>query len=158
MRRCFRKQRESGASAIEFALLLPWVIFLFVGAFDWGFYAHALISTENATRVAAIYAANLGGGSISEATACQLVLNELSISVNVAGKTTCTWGTTVTTAAPVAVQETCTTVDSVNAVQVAVTYQTIQLIPIPGFLAGKVTLYRTATLPMNNNVACPTPS
>ena len=156
--RSFRKRGQSGGSVIEFALLLPWIIFLFVGAFDWGFYAHALISTENATRVAAIYAANLGSGSISESTACTLVLAELSVAANVAGKTTCVWGTSVTDSSPVGVTETCTTLDSVNAVQVAVTYRTLQLIPIPGMLAGKVTLYRTATLPMNNNSSCPTPS
>jgi Flp pilus assembly protein TadG len=156
-----RERGREGASSIEFALLLPWVIFLFVGAFDWGFYAHALISTENATRVAAIYAANLGGGSISKATACGLVLNELSVSANVAGQTTCVWGTSVTDSAPVGVTETCTTVDSVSSVQVAVTYRTLQLIPIPGILTGKTTLYRTATLPMNlydNGGSCPTPS
>jgi Flp pilus assembly protein TadG len=156
-----RKSRREGASSIEFALLLPWVIFLFVGAYDWGFYAHALISTENATRVAAIYAANLGGGSISKTTACNLVLNELSVAANVAGQSTCVWGTSVTDASPVGVTETCTTVDSVNSVQVAVTYRTLQLIPIPGVLAGKSTLYRTATLPMNsydNGGSCPTPS
>jgi TadE-like protein len=40
-------------------MLLPWVLFLFVGAYDWGFYAHALISTENAARTAALWGANL---------------------------------------------------------------------------------------------------
>jgi len=37
------------------ALLLPWYFFLFVGTFDWGFYAHALISTEAAARTAVLY-------------------------------------------------------------------------------------------------------
>jgi hypothetical protein len=41
----------AGGSALEFALLMPWYVFLFVGAFDWGFLAHALISTESAARV-----------------------------------------------------------------------------------------------------------
>jgi Flp pilus assembly protein TadG len=152
------RRRAHGASAIEFAMLLPWIIFLFVGAFDWGFYAHALISTENAARVAGIYAANLGEGSIKKSIACNLALNELSISANVAGKTTCVWGSSVSDASPVGVQETCTSVDGVNAVEVAVTYRTLQLIPIPGLLTGKTTLYRTATLPMNNNSSCPAPS
>jgi Flp pilus assembly protein TadG len=153
------RKHAKGASSIEFALLLPWIIFLFVGAFDWGFYAHALISTENATRVAAIYAANLGGGSISNSTACTLVLNELSIASNVAGVTSCTGP--VSDSQPVVVSVSCTTVDSVSSVQVGVTYRTVQLIPIPGLLEGKATLYRTATLPMNSNDnggSCPTPS
>jgi Flp pilus assembly protein TadG len=156
-----RARSRRGSSMIEFAFLMPWIIFLFVGAFDWGFYAHALISTENAARVAVVYAANLGGGSISKTTACNLVLNELSIAANVAGQTTCVWGTSVSSSSPVGVTETCTTIDSVSSVQVAVTYQTLQLIPIPGLLEGKATIYRTATLPMNpndNGGSCPTPS
>ena len=138
---------------MEFSLLLPWVVFLFVGAFDWGFFAHALISTENAARVGALYAANLSGGTPVTTTACGLVLNELSISANVAGQSTCTSGA-VTSAHPVGISLTCTTLDSVNAVQVAVTYQTLQLIPIPGLLSGQATLYRTAKLPMKNNSSC----
>jgi Flp pilus assembly protein TadG len=149
-----RNRGESGASSVEFALLLPWIIFLFVGAYDWGFYAHALISTESATRVAAVYAAQLSSGTPSTATACSLVLNDLSIAVNVSGLNSCGTGTSVSTAAPVAVSVSCTTLDGVNAATVGVTYQTIQLVPIPGFLAGQATIYRTATLPMNNNSSC----
>ncbi len=40
-----RDRRRRGGSMIEFCLLLPWYIFLFVGAFDFGFYAYSLIST-----------------------------------------------------------------------------------------------------------------
>jgi Flp pilus assembly protein TadG len=46
---------ERGHAMLEAALLLPWVLFLFVGAFDLGFYNYALISTQNAARVAAWY-------------------------------------------------------------------------------------------------------
>ena len=138
---------------MEFALLMPWVILLFVGAFDWGFYAHALISTEDATRSAAIYAANLANGNPVTATACTLVLNDLSISANVAGLSTCTSGA-VTSAAPVGVSLTCTSLDSVNAVKAQVTYQTLQLIPIPGLLVGQTVLSRTAEMPMSKNSSC----
>jgi Flp pilus assembly protein TadG len=152
--RQFRKRGRSGASSIEFALLLPWIIFLFVGAFDWGFFAHALISTENAARVAAVYSANLANGNPVTSTTCQLVLNELSIASNVAGLTTCGSGSSVTDSAPVGISITCSTLDSVNSVQVAVTYRTLQLVPIPGILSGKVNLYRTVQLAMNNNGSC----
>jgi Flp pilus assembly protein TadG len=148
------KRKHRGGSAVEFALLSPWVFFLFVGAFDWGFYAHALISTENATRVAALYGANLSGGTVSTTEACTLVLNELSIASNVAGLSGCTGP--VSDTQPVVLAVTCTTLDSVHAVQVAVTYRTLQLIPIPGLLSGKVTLYRTAQMPMKSNTACAT--
>jgi Flp pilus assembly protein TadG len=148
------RRRRAGASVIEFALLAPWIIFLFVGAYDWGFYAHALISTENAARIAALYGANLSGGNVSSATACNIVLQELSISSNVTGLSTCTGP--VSTSQPVVVNLTCTTLDSVNSIQVAVTYQTVQLIPIPGLLAGKTTIYRVAQLPMKTNSSCTT--
>ena len=36
------------------------------------------------------------------------------------------------------------------------TYQTLQLIPIPGLLAGQATLYRVAQMPMQNNNTCTT--
>ena len=149
-----RKPIQGGASSIEFALLLPWIIFLFVGAFDWGFFAHALISTENAARVAAVYSADLASGNPHTSTACQLVLNELSIAANVSGLTSCNSGSSVTDSQPVAISVTCSTLDSVNSVQVAVTYRTLQLVPIPGLLTGRVNLYRTAQLPMNNNSSC----
>jgi Flp pilus assembly protein TadG len=146
-----RRVRVSGGSLIEFSLLLPWVIFLFVGAFDWGFYAHALISTEDAARVAALYGANNGGGGTT--TACTIVLDELSISANVTGLTAPCPGP-VTDTAPVAVSLTCTTLDSVNAVKAQVAYRTLQLIPIPWLLSSKVTLNRMAEAPIANNGSC----
>jgi Flp pilus assembly protein TadG len=45
--------RRAGNSIVEFSLMAPWILFLFAGAFDWGFYAYALISVQNAARVAA---------------------------------------------------------------------------------------------------------
>jgi hypothetical protein len=55
----WRKKRDRkarrGTSTIEFSMMMPWFVFLFVGAFDWGFFAHALISTQSAARVAALY-------------------------------------------------------------------------------------------------------
>ena len=105
-------RRQRGGSLIEFSMLLPWIIFLFVGVYDWGFYAHALISAEDAARVAALYAANNGGGGTT--TACTLVLNEMSISANVNGVSSCP--TSVTDSNPVGVSLTCTTLDSVNAI------------------------------------------
>jgi hypothetical protein len=91
---------------------------------------------------------------VLSATACNIVLQELSISSNVTGLSTCTGP--VSTSQPVVVNLTCTTLDSVNSIQVAVTYQTVQLIPIPGLLAGKTTIYRVAQLPMKTNSSCTT--
>src|SRR5690348_3763138 len=50
-----RRGREGGHAVLEAAFLMPWLIFLFIGAFDMGFYSYALICTENAARVATMY-------------------------------------------------------------------------------------------------------
>jgi Flp pilus assembly protein TadG len=139
---------------VEFALLMPWMLFLFVGAYDWGFYAHALISTENATRVAALYGSNAPSGDVYWGNACTLVLQELSIAANVSGLSTCVNGSTVSSSSPVGVTVTCTSLDSISAVKIAVTYQTLQLIPIPGLLEGQATLYRITEMPMGNGNTC----
>ncbi len=45
------KRRQRGGSLVEVALLAPWIFFLFVGIFDFGFYAYAAICTQNAARI-----------------------------------------------------------------------------------------------------------
>lgn len=154
--KCPVSRRRRGGCLIEISLLLPWVIFLFVGAFDWGFYAHALISTESAARVAAIYGANASSGSVSQSAACGLVLDELKIVSNVANLSGCAG--VLSASQPVILNVTCpqpsAALDNLNTVQVALSYQTINLIPIPGLLAGKVTLYRVVQMPMKGNSTC----
>jgi hypothetical protein len=138
------------------AFMLPWIVFLFVGAFDWGFYAHALISTESAVRVAALYGSNAASGKVSSTAACTLVLDELKIVSNVTNLTSCTG--TLSASQPVILSATCpatsSSLDNLNTVQMALTYQTLQLIPIPGLLMGQATIYRTVQLPMKGNTAC----
>jgi Flp pilus assembly protein TadG len=48
-------RRRSGNSIIELTFMMPWLLFLFVGVFDFGFYAYALIATQNAARAVAIH-------------------------------------------------------------------------------------------------------
>jgi len=127
--------------------MMPWLIFLFVGVFDWGFYSHALISIESAARVAALYGSSASGGNVSASAICSRVLDELKISANTSGISTCM-------ALPVIVTPSCTTTAGLNAVQVAVTYQTLQLIPIPDLLTGQATLHRVVQIPMRNNNTC----
>ena len=146
-----RHNRRRGNSIIEMTLLMPWLLFLFVGTFDWGFFAHALISTESAARVAALSASISGDGKVSASAVCSSVLDELKIVANVNGLSSCS-GT------PVVVASTCTTTAGLNSVQIAVTYQTLQLIPIPGLLNGQATLYRVVQMPMKNNNVCSTVS
>jgi Flp pilus assembly protein TadG len=126
---------------LEAALLLPWVLFLFVGAFDLGFYNYALISTQNAARVAAWYTSQTPTTSTDSATACTYALAELSAMPNV--------GTSVTTcgASPVVVTATQVTgVDGGIATQVSVAYTSPQLIPLPGALPGQYTFNRTVQM------------
>jgi len=124
------------------AMLLPWYLFLFIGAFDWGYYAHALISTESAARVAALYASGSSTTAADSTNICNYALQELKISPNIS--------TTTTTCAALPVIVSTSGVvsgaDGQNAVNVSVTYQTVGVIPIPGLLANKATFYRTVQM------------
>ena len=135
-----RRDRRRGGSALEMAMLLPWYVFLFVGAFDWGFYAHALISTESAARVAALWTSQSSTSAADQAGACTFALQELSIAPNVAPTGTCQ-------ALPVIVTATSKAgADGQAASEVAVTYQTVSLIPIPGVLQKQATFYRVVQM------------
>lgn len=121
--------------------MAPWLVFLFAGAFDWGFYAYALISVQNAARVAVQYTSGSATTATDATTACSYVLAELRGEPNI--------GTTVTTcnALPLIVTATSTTgPDSAAAAKVVVTYQTVKLVPIPGILVGQITLVRNAIM------------
>ena len=166
-----RRRRESGSSIVEVALLSPWIFFLFVGVFDFGSYAYAAISTQNAARAVALAAAQTMTSSLNN---CTVALGEMRMLPNVlyaaaASKCTIVTGAgngTVTQTAPIAVcvatltntasspcglpsaiacadcaQPGASTATSLLAV---VTYQTIPLVPIPGILTGQVTLSRGA--------------
>ena len=136
--------RRAGNSIIEFSLMAPWILFLFAGAFDWGFYAYALISVQNAARVAAQYTSSSAATATNSAAACSYVLSELQGEPNI--------GTTVTSCNALPLIVTATSVtgpDSAPAAQVQVTYKTVQLVPIPGVLAGQFTLVRTVVMRIN---------
>lgn len=126
---------------MEAALLLPWVLFLFVGAFDLGFYNYSLINTENAARVAAWYTSQSTSTSTDATTACTYALAELSAMPNVGtGVTTCGASPVVVTASQV------TGTDGTEASQVTVSYTSPQMIPIPGLLKGQYTFNRTVQM------------
>jgi Flp pilus assembly protein TadG len=127
--------RRSGTAAIEVSLLLPWVAFCFIGALDWGFFSYALITTANATRVAAEYTSTNSSTAANASAACQDVLPDFQHCANI--------GTTVTscTASPLILTAAATTgPDSASASTVTIAYTTDTMIPIPGILASKVTI------------------
>jgi Flp pilus assembly protein TadG len=143
------RNRRSGQAVVEVTLLLPWLVFSFVAAFNFGIFAYALISTENAARSAAMFASQSltvaqGGGIVTEV--CPYVLGELGDAPGVgAGVATCT-------ASPVTVTVTPKTpgAGNMNTVQVSVTYNTMQTIPLPGLMAGSLSITRMVEVPIRN--------
>jgi Flp pilus assembly protein TadG len=135
-----RSRGTRGGAMVELALLSPWFFFLFIGLLDWGFYAYSLVTLETATRAAASWNANHNDPTNS-AQACTIVTNEMQTLINMSGVITCGGST------PVSVSATAVTgPDNAPAAQVAVTYTTPQLIPIPGLLAGKFTITRVVVM------------
>jgi hypothetical protein len=134
---------------------------------DLGFYCYAAICTQNAARAVAVSQATGSGPGM-----CAVALGELSGLPNVGASGTCTaqsYPSAVTGAAPISVcvaalsnsgssdtncssatrcadctgsPATCAGV--CTSVQATVAYQTMQMVPIPGVLMGKMTLTRTA--------------
>jgi Flp pilus assembly protein TadG len=140
----FVKTHEKGSAIVELTLLLPWFLFLFVGALDMGFYGYALVTLESATRVAALYAAGTTTTSTDSATACFYAVEELKGNINMVGVTTCAGASPVrVTTTPVSGAN---SADTAAAVQVVVTYTTPQLIPIPGVMSGQFTISRTVQM------------
>ncbi|PWU09694.1 MAG: hypothetical protein C5B51_05870 [Terriglobia bacterium] len=135
-----RSRRESGTSVIELSLMFPWIFFLFVGAFDMGFYTYSLISVENAARVAAEYTSKSSTVAADSAGACTRILAELAMLPNMSGVNNCD-------SSPLTVQATSVTGPDGNpATNVSVTYSGNNLVPIPGLLMGKLNVTRTVQM------------
>ena len=137
-------QSRRGNSLVEFSLLLPWYVFLFIGIFDFGFYSYALIATETAVRVAGEYCASSTTAAADSTTACGYVLDQLrglpNVGMNLAS---CAASPVVVTTSLVSGSS---TPDGANAANVVVSYTTPRLIPIPGILAGQITISRTVLM------------
>jgi len=130
---------RTGNAIIELTLLMPWIFFLFVGALDFGFYTHALISVQNATRVAALYTGQAAAVAGSQPDACRLARGELSKMPNASSFATgCDSGPLVVTATSF------TDSEGQLGSRVQIAYQTLPMIPIPGLLTGSITISRIA--------------
>lgn len=151
MRKPYIRSR-SGHSVVELALFLPWVLFLFIGAFDWGFYSWALVSTQDAARVAAMYTSSNLGTAADSAGACNYARAELAYAPNIAANplinsTTPPSGGSACSSLPLTVVASSVTgPDGSPASQVSVTYQTPTLVPIPGILPGQITITRVVEM------------
>jgi Flp pilus assembly protein TadG len=154
----FRRERaRRGNAIIEFSLLVPWYIFLFVGAFDFGYFSYSLIATQSAAREGALYCSSFNSSSpcadSAKSVHCEYALDQLRMLPNVGGAlTSCGTGTTVTASAPVAVSSATLTaltspdLTANSATAVTVVYMTPSLIPIPGLLPGVLTITRTVKM------------
>jgi len=122
---------------LELAMISPWILMLFIGVLDWGFYAYALISVQSAARSAALYTSKSVATSSDSSTACTIVAAELASLPN--SDSACSTNNTVTAAA-------ITGPDGGTATQVTVTYDTLSIIPIPGVLKNKFRITRIVTM------------
>ena len=144
-----RRRARGGHAVVEVALMAPWIFLLFMGIFDFGFYAYSVIAVENAARVAVAFTSS--GGADNSSGACGYVVRELQSLVNMPAITACVCGPGATcTEGPVKIQATQTVgaacpegVNLAECTTVTVTYTTPQLFPIPG-LAGQFTITRRA--------------
>ena len=87
-----RNHREKGNAILEFALIAPLLCPLLLVIFDFGLYAYAFISVENAARVGALR--NSGGvdSAADQAGACSLAIEELRGMPNIGSSFTSTCG------------------------------------------------------------------
>jgi hypothetical protein len=155
-----RYGEETGHAVVEVALMAPWIFLLFAALFDFGFYAFALISTENAARVAVLQTANTLATTNNATLACPLVLRELQMLPNVGASASCSCSTISSctiagSVASVAAASVTTGPDSVAgapvlASQVTVTYRTVNLFPLP-WLPGSLSITRTAEMRATDN-------
>jgi hypothetical protein len=126
---------------MEVTLLVPWLVFAFVAAFNFGIFAYALVSTLNAARSAAMFASQsltVAQSGTIVTQLCTYVLGELGDAPGVgSGVTTCN-GTPVTVTAAARTPG----AGNMHTVQVSVTYNTMQLIPLPGLMAGSLSITR----------------
>jgi len=144
--------KRRGHAVLEFAFFLPYLIFMFVGAFDLGVYSWALVSTESAARAAALYTSSSSSNASNSAAACSIATLQMADAPNIAASQTVSngnFGTTNTcTSNPLTVSAALVSSgpDGSSASQVTVTYQTPTLIPIPGTLLGQFTITRTVEM------------
>jgi len=134
-----RRKNRAGQSVVEVALMAPWIFFLFVGVIDLGFWCYSLVSFENGTRAAGLYASThplppsttqnevLGLQTQLQKVACAEMTYVINIPANCAN---------VTVSIPVTTIYGGNTPDHVSFL---VTAPVVPMIPLPGLLqAGNV--------------------
>jgi len=138
--------------------MAPWLIMMFVGAMDWGFYAYSLIATEAAARVGALYASTNTTATADTNAICDLAIGQLRRMANVGNSLThpCASGNAVSATAPVGISVSsvsgASSADGGNAVSVSITYQTPIMIPMvmsgTTVVPKQITITRTVQMRM----------
>jgi Flp pilus assembly protein TadG len=139
------RKGQRGTAMVEVALIIPCIVFLFVGALDMGFYCYGLITVESAARVAALYTSSNSTTVADSSGACSYVLAELKSLPNVGSSITSCGANPITVTA----QSTAGAGGS-SASIVSITYQSLPMIPIPGLLAAQFTWTRTVKMPVRS--------
>lgn len=118
--------------------------FCFLGAFNAGSCAFALVCVERAARVAGMYASGSDATARNPALACYYALEQLRAAPNIgSGISSC-----AATPVVVATQYLPLGVDGLPAVRVSVSYTTPALLPIPGVMTGAYTFHRAVEFPI----------
>jgi Flp pilus assembly protein TadG len=133
--------KKSGSSAVEFAFLVPWFVFLFVGTLDMGYYNYALITAQSAARTAVLYTSSSLSAAGHPDQACTYVYDQLTSNINLVGATTCTSPSPITLTTAIR-----TDVDGNQASAVTIQFTSALLIPIPPILPATVPIVRTAQM------------
>jgi Flp pilus assembly protein TadG len=136
-----------GNNIIEFTLLAPWFLFLFIGAIDMGIYSYALISVQSAARVVALYCSSSAAVETTcesnPAAVCTYALGSLRDLPNVpSGLTTCSSSPVTVTVTSVAGADG----SSRNEAKVTIAYVAPALAGIPTRLPGQYTVTRTVAM------------
>lgn len=140
---CKVRERDGrrGNSIVEFAFLVPFYVFLFIGIYNLGVDCYALVSLQSAARTAAVYCStNTCTTGSTDTTVCSFAIDALRGLPNV--------GSSVSTcSSPITVSVSSVTgPDSASAVAVTVNYALPAFANIPGVLSGQYTAHRTVEM------------
>ena len=153
-------RRERGQAVVETAFMIPWIFFLFVGVLDFGFYSYALMTVENAARLAVLQTSASATTADNASVACPIVLSEMQSLSNIFNAASCnpvndncnptTLGP-ATAAKPLyvgACSTTQATIDGLTDITstVLVSYYSVRMIPIPGILKNQMIINRSAQM------------
>jgi Flp pilus assembly protein TadG len=125
---------------MEFALVAPWIFFVFVGVLDFGFYAYWLMAVTNASRSAALATYQNGP---SQPIACRQAINELRgvLGWQDVDGSACGSAPLTVTVRELTDSSTPPSADGARSFVVSVVWESKPLIPVPG-IANQITIRR----------------